>query len=1102
MNADFEKTLRPESSGQNSQSAPDKTQIFSASDKTQILGNTDKTVLVKTSKEIADVVSAHETEYLLEGKLYKLKSVLSESTGEGKILLVENSGNEYVLKLYHEGLTANHEVLEIVQRNSGKYFVDTICHGIWRNPKNSDDLRDFELMSYCSGGSLDSIDLKKSEEKLKEIATMMASAIDFCHKNQIIHRDIKPGNFFFTDSKRNKLVIGDFGISVICNKNGACWVNQSRTRIYAAPELYYIVPGETQVEIDVKSDFYSLGMSLICLWMGEKAFRQQEHELMKKKRTGDLPLPDVSAHTLQLIKALLVPDPEKRAGFEEVKRWAKGENIFFDDIKTDFKAVFSKDKTAHSPEELAKIMYEEQALAIKYLYSGKISKWLEDNQRPELAMRIEEITEKFYPKDETAGLHAACYLLDESMPYYDIKGKPCTSVEDIALSLKTNFSHYLKSLSSKTDPLFVFFNSHGQGEIATRFSQLIKKNGQHSLWQLIYTLNNELPYELKTEEGKKIECSTVAEIVSTADQYVLDDESWNNLAEESFMVWLAGRDPGLAGKIRKLLSDANREEDAITWAVLYNLDPKVDFFLSTDSSSENYTFTCEDVAYHINSCLLTYMNDNSAGKKKSEYESGILDMMIDLQGTRIYHYLKSKGIYNSKIDWINYCFELDSKENQKKSAPYDWVVATVKALKGMGIEPVYELTKSGKYIRNLDELESSDKKEVAAELKDGWLKQWMTIFFQENPQADLSKKFNFEQLTYNYVRYIETFDKTDATVKNFHIAFDYAEGNRKKVNRSYMFFKNLRIAIGILCFIPMAVFAALLIYYQLPFEVNPLPSFSGIAMLVLIILCSLVIYMMGDFENLTGSLFVGVLAAALLYYGTYALFESFMPYAHWIIVAALGGVAFYLVKSCYLSLPAKNKAYSDVIAPGFEQLILEPLHFTFKAKEGEYFTSSIATRSLQYIDYLKKNIIKLGIRGGATLLITIGLGYLFFEYSPAFGRGGSDQLIEAAKLRSFETRMKGTFDGKEASLSIKELQDSVIVSGYVFVNFNNPVSEKIKGVINLKTKSFKLEDITENGTLDGDYIGTISEDLSTLSGVYQNRKTGKRVEFVFNKPSK
>lgn len=1102
MNSDFDKTLRPESAGQNSQSTSDKTQLVGLADKTQILGGTDKTELVKTSREIENVVSAHESEYFIEGKLYKLKSVISESTGEGKILLVESKGDEYVLKLYHSGLSANHQVLEIIQKNQGKNFVDTISHGIWKNPKNSDDLRDYELMAYCSGGSLDNIDIKKNEDKLREIAVMMASAIDFCHKKNIIHRDIKPGNFFFTDSKKKRLVIGDFGISVICNDKGSCWVNQSRTRIYAAPELYYIVPGETQVEIDVKSDFYSMGMALICLWMGEKAFRQQEHELMKKKRTGDLPLPDVSAHTLQLIKALLVPDPEKRAGFEEIKRWANGENIYFDDIQTDFKVVFSKDKTAHSPEELAKFMYEDQQLAIKYLYSGKISKWLEDNQRPEIAMRIEEIAEKFYPKDETAGLHAVCYLLDESMPYYDIKGKGCTTVEDIALSLKTNFNHYLKSLSSKNDPLFVFFNSHGQGEIATRFSQLIKKNGQPALWQLIYTLNNELPYELKTEEGKKINCNSVAEIVATVDQYTLDDDSWNNLAEESFMVWLAGRDPGLAGKIRKLLSDANRDEDAITWAVLYNLDPKVDFFLNTNSSSENYTFTCEDVAYHINGCLLSYMNDKSEGKKETEYESGILDMMINLKGTRIYHYLKSKGIYNSKIDWINYCFELDSKENQKKSAPYDWVIATFKSLKGMGIEPVYQLSKSGKYLRNLDDLESADKKEVISELNNGWLKEWISIFFQENPSADLSQKFNFEKLTHNFIRYIETFDKNHPTVKNFHIAFDYAETNRKRVNRTYSWFKNLRIAIGVLSFVPMAIFVALLVYYRLPFEVNPLPSFSGISMLVLILLCSLVIYMMRDFENPTGSAFVGVAAAALLYYGTYALFESFMPYAHWVIIAALGGVAFYLVKSCYLSLPAKNKAYSDVITPGFEQLILEPLHFTFKAKTGEYFTSSIATRSIQYIDYLKKNIIKLSVRGGATLLITIGLGYLFYEYSPAFGRGGSDQLVEAAKLRSFEAYMKGTFDGKEASLSIKEMKDSMIVNGYVFVNFQNPVSEHITGVINIKTKTFYLEDVTENGNLDGNYTGTISDDLKTLSGIYQNKKTGKRYEFVFNKPSK
>lgn len=57
-------------------------------------------------------------------------------------------------------------------------------------------------------------------------------------------------------------------------------------RIYAAPEMYYTVPGENRVEIDTKSDFYSLGMVLLCLWMGEKEFKEREFELMKRKRTG------------------------------------------------------------------------------------------------------------------------------------------------------------------------------------------------------------------------------------------------------------------------------------------------------------------------------------------------------------------------------------------------------------------------------------------------------------------------------------------------------------------------------------------------------------------------------------------------------------------------------------------------------------------------------------------------------------------------------------------------------------------------------------------------------------------------------------------------
>ena len=160
---------------------------------------------------------------------------------------------------------------------------------------------------------MDKINLKGDERRLCEIAKQAAAAIDFCHKHGFIHRDIKPGNFFFADENQNQVLLGDFGISVRCDQNGVARTDQARTRIYAAPEMYYTVPGENRVEIDTKSDFYSLGMVLLCLWMGEKEFKEREFELMKRKRTGDLPFPaDLSGRTLQLIKALTAPQPEKR----------------------------------------------------------------------------------------------------------------------------------------------------------------------------------------------------------------------------------------------------------------------------------------------------------------------------------------------------------------------------------------------------------------------------------------------------------------------------------------------------------------------------------------------------------------------------------------------------------------------------------------------------------------------------------------------------------------------------------------------------------------------------------------------------------------------
>lgn len=426
----------------------------------------DATLRAEQQKAIEAITRQHDTEYLIKGLNYRVIKVISDGTGEAQIFLVENKGKQYVLKLYYVGIEPppNHQILEIIRQTprSG-LLVDIIDHGQWDNPRVSGELRHYEVMTYCKGGSLDKINLKGDERRLCEIAKQAAAAIDFCHKHGFIHRDIKPGNFFFADENQNQVLLGDFGISVRCDQNGVARTDQARTRIYAAPEMYYTVPGENRVEIDTKSDFYSLGMVLLCLWMGEKEFKEREFELMKRKRTGDLPFPaDLSGRTLQLIKALTAPQPEKRCGFTEIVRWARGEDVFSDFVGQESKRRFSiifnagKNQIAHSPEQLADFMRQDQNLAIKYLYTGKLTKWLNDNQRPELVSEIEDIVEKRYPKDQTAGLYAACYTLNVDMPYYDVKGRPRTTAEEITQSLIENFNTYQTTLANANDPLFLF----------------------------------------------------------------------------------------------------------------------------------------------------------------------------------------------------------------------------------------------------------------------------------------------------------------------------------------------------------------------------------------------------------------------------------------------------------------------------------------------------------------------------------------------------------------------------------------------------------------------------------------------------------------------
>jgi serine/threonine protein kinase len=127
------------------------------------------------------------------------------------------------------------------------------------------------VMEYVEGRTLR--DIIKTEGRLParramEIAADVAGALDFSHKNGLIHRDVKPANVMITESGAVKVM--DFGIARAVADNGAT-VNQTANVIGTAQ---YLSPEQARGEsVDARSDVYSLGCLLYELVTGVPPFQ-------------------------------------------------------------------------------------------------------------------------------------------------------------------------------------------------------------------------------------------------------------------------------------------------------------------------------------------------------------------------------------------------------------------------------------------------------------------------------------------------------------------------------------------------------------------------------------------------------------------------------------------------------------------------------------------------------------------------------------------------------------------------------------------------------------------------------------------------------------
>jgi serine/threonine protein kinase/tetratricopeptide (TPR) repeat protein len=154
------------------------------------------------------------------------------------------------------------KVLDAGATESGRpYFVMELVHGI-------------KITEYCDKNSL------STEERLK-IFVQVCQAVQHAHQKGIIHRDIKPSNILVNTTTEGEAfpVVIDFGIAKATN-------NQPLTdkTLFTAFEMFigtpaYMSPEQaalTNVDVDTRTDIYSLGVLLYELLTGSTPFSAGE----------------------------------------------------------------------------------------------------------------------------------------------------------------------------------------------------------------------------------------------------------------------------------------------------------------------------------------------------------------------------------------------------------------------------------------------------------------------------------------------------------------------------------------------------------------------------------------------------------------------------------------------------------------------------------------------------------------------------------------------------------------------------------------------------------------------------------------------------------
>lgn len=866
----------------------------------------------------------------LKGIRYKNEKCLSDSSGEAQVFLVEHDEKQYVLKVYYPNFDVNKKLLLTIRMFDFEMIVKLYDFGkTYVEGKH----RYYELMEYLEGGTLNHYQLGGNLNRFRRLALQAAAALAYCHNNNILHKDIKPSNFFFRDTSHDELVLGDFGISSMLEKDGkAHRTSQARTPIYAAPEMYSdVIDGV--VELTPAADYYSLGMTLFALWLGENPMSSNERVMMRQKNEGRLPrlneLPETVKHIVQGLTAV---NPMSRWSYEQVEKWFLGEEVPVD-ISSPFlrykNFIVDPDRNlvADNVHELIPLLVENERLATGYLYNGRISQWLESCGNMKLATVVKDIVVNRYPADQHAGLMASVYAMEPTYPYTDVNGNLCDDVHSIAISVLSYQEKYSLLLRNPNDTLFLYLESHSKCDVnrlrsyfATDEANGVQPDYRISILKMVYEIDKDIPFLSKSPSAN------IKQIVKAFGHDQLSQDEWVSLTDGRLLSWMYSHEDMMACESLRIMTQGQKYSETLAYKVLYNLD--------------------RDAAYDLRSAdtpvkvgkLLAERLKNAEHLSNEDFEREMRDI-IEPNG-RFAYFAQLHGWIELQAE-ANRTFDMKLEENRERLGAYDMKTAVYRFCKMLGVTPSYLLT-NGTEVTDGKELDHAQNAQMRNEMRTGNFSQWLSIFYHEDPSKDFEEQYSYE---YELEKWVMALGEIDSSNQYYRRFVDARESTQQKMenvkaewNHAKRKEKMWRVSFYSLC----GLWALLVLVLGVTGRDYLLRnSFVTIG---------LPVGGISAFIVSTRAYFRGYGFVFSVLWGLLGLASSFIPISILKFVNGsfpiLFNLAIVLITAVYMLIchmtdfrgdqKADNKLVNDVLDDDIQSSLLEPLYYTFKTKSYKY----------------------------------------------------------------------------------------------------------------------------------------------------------------------